>query len=150
METNNVVFLGAVEGSFSYNRSIDYKSAEIKKKVVLKLRSELLYAVDSDIVGMQFYLLGKHEEEQFLSYNVMLTFRVDGWRELVSGLKEEDLLQEDTVKLMLEITVGFMRGSLFIQEKNTPLEGWNLPILPIQNLLSKIHVIKASPKGDAN
>lgn len=80
----------------------------------------------------------------------MLTFRVDGWRELVSGLKEEDLLQEDSVKLMLEITVGFMRGSLFIQEKNTPLEGWNLPILPIQNLLSKIHVIKASPKGDAN
>lgn len=58
-----MVFLGAVEGSFSYNRSIDYKSAEIKKKVVLKLRSELLYAVDSDIVGMQFYLLGKHEEE---------------------------------------------------------------------------------------
>lgn len=145
-----MVFLGAVEGSFSYNRSIDYKSAEIKKKVVLKLRPELLYAVDSDIVGMQFYLLGKHEEEQILSYNVMLTFRVDGWRELVSGLKEEDLLQEDTVKLMLEITVGFMRGSLFIQEKNTPLEGWNLPILPIQNLLSKIHVIKASPKGDAN
>ena len=30
-----MVFLGAVEGSFSYNRSIDYKSAEIKKKVVL-------------------------------------------------------------------------------------------------------------------
>ena len=52
----------------------------------------------------------------------------------LSGGEEEDLLQEDTVKLMLEITVGFMRGSLFIQEKNTPLEGWNLPILPIQNL----------------
>lgn len=142
----NIIFLEANESPFSYNRTIDYKSEGVRKNIEIGVRTELLYTTGADMVGVRLYLLMKHDGEQILNYCVTLAFNVEGWVEKYSKLAKEALLQAKEIEKMVEITVGFMRGSLFVQEKNTPLEGMNLPILTISELLPRIHVMKLSPK----
>lgn len=139
----NIIFLGAVDNSFNYNRTIDYQSKEVKQNIKIGVHTELLFGpTDTNIVGIRFFLLMKHKEEIILNYDVTLTFKVDGWKNKISKLNKEELLRSKEIEQMVEITVGFMRGSLFVQEKNTPLERMNLPILSIPNLLSNIQVIE--------
>lgn len=141
----NIIFLGAVESPFNYNRSIDYQSKEIRRGIEMGVRTELLFgSTDTNIVGIRFFLLMKHKEEIILNYNVTLTFGIEGWKDKVGKLNKEELLHTKEIEQMVEITVGFMRGSLFVQEKNTPLENMNLPILSISSLLSNIQVKEAS------
>lgn len=142
----NIIFLGAAESPFNYNRTIDYQSEDIKKNIEVGVRTELLGAVGINIVGIRFYLMMKSKEQQILNYNVTLTFNIEGWKDKISKWDKKEILQTEELKKMVEITIGFMRGSLFVQEKNTPLEGLNLPILSIPDLLSNIQMIEATPK----
>lgn len=147
---NGIIFIGAVEGSLNYNRTIDYKSENFKKDIQIGVRAELLLDVNTDMVGLRFYLRikSKNNEISILDYHVTLTFKVENWQKDFTPLSKEKLLEKDEVKKMLEITIGFMRGSLFVQEKNTPLEGLNLPIIVVDELLPLIQIITPSSKSD--
>lgn len=147
---NNIIFIGAVEGSLNYNRTIDYKSENFKKDIQIGVRAELLLDVNTDMVGLRFYLRikSKNNEVNILDYHVTLTFKVENWQKDFTNLSKEKLLEKDEVKKMLEITIGFMRGSLFVQEKNTPLEGLNLPIIIVDELLPLIQIITPSSKSN--
>lgn len=147
---NGIIFIGAVEGSLNYNRTIDYKSESFKKDIQIGVRAELLLDVNTDMVGLRFYLRikSKNNEISILDYHVTLTFKVENWQKDFTSLSKEKLLKKDEVKKMLEITIGFMRGSLFVQEKNTPLEGLNLPIIIVDELLPLIQIITPSSKSD--
>jgi hypothetical protein len=72
---------------------------------------------------------------------------VDNWQKDFTNLPDKELREKDEVKKMLEITIGFMRGSLFVQEKNTLLEGLNLPIIIVDELLPLIQIITPSSKS---
>jgi len=39
--------------------------------------------------------------------------------------------------------VGFLRGSLYVHTKNSPLDGLTLPILSLEQLLQNMKVVKA-------
>lgn len=147
---NNIIFIGAVDGSLNYNRTIDYKSENFKKDIQIGVRAELLLDVNTDMVGLRFYLRIKsnNDEVNILDYHVTLTFKVKNWQKDFTNLSKEELLEKDEVKKMLEITIGFMRGSLFVQEKNTPLEGLNLPIIIVDELLPLIQIITPSSKSN--
>lgn len=147
---NGIIFIGAVEGSLNYNRTIDYKSENFKKDIQIGVRAELLLDVNTDMVGLRFYLRikSKNNEISILDYHVTLTFKVENWQKDFTPLSKKKLLEKDEVKKMLEITIGFMRGSLFVQEKNTPLEGLNLPIIVVDELLPLIQIITPSSKSD--
>ena len=147
---NNIIFIGAVEGSLNYNRTIDYKSENFKKDIQIGVRAELLLDVNTDMVRLRFYLRikSKNNKVNILDYHVTLTFKVENWQKDFTNLSKEELLEKDEVKKMLEITIGFMRGSLFVQEKNTPLEGLNLPIIIVDELLPLIQIITPSSKSN--
>lgn len=147
---NGIIFIGAVEGSLNYNRTIDYKFENFKKDIQIGVRAELLLDVNTDMVGLRFYLRikSKNNEISILDYHVTLTFKVENWQKDFTPLSKKKLLEKDEVKKMLEITIGFMRGSLFVQEKNTPLEGLNLPIIVVDELLPLIQIITPSSKSD--
>ena len=147
---NNIIFIGAVEGSLNYNRTIDYKSENFKKDIQIGVRAELLLDVNTDMVGLRFYLRikSKNNEVNILDYHVTLTFKVENWQKDFTNLSKEKLLEKDEVKKMLEIAIGVMRGSLFVQEKNTPLEGLNLPIIIVDELLPLIQIITPSSKSN--
>lgn len=146
---NNIIFIGAVEGSLIYNRTIDYKSVNFKKDIQIGVRTELLRDVDTDMVGVRFYIRIKSKDNKvnILDYHVTLTFKVDNWQKDFTNLPDKELREKDEVKKMLEITIGFMRGSLFVQEKNTLLEGLNLPIIIVDELLPLIQIITPSSKS---
>jgi hypothetical protein len=142
----NIIFLGAVESPFNYNRTIDYQSEEIKKNIEIGVRTELLGTAGINIVGVRFHLMMKHKEEQIMNYDVTLTFNIEDWKGKIDKWTKEKVLQTEELKEMVGITIGFMRGSLFVQEKSTPLEGMNLPILSIPDLLSNLQLIEVLPK----
>ena len=146
---NNIIFIGAVEGSLNYNRTIDYKSVNFKKDTQIGVRTELLLDVDTDMVGVRFYIRIKSKDNKvnILDYHVTLTFKVDNWLKDFTNFPDKELREKVEVKKMLEITIGFMRGSLFVQEKNTLLEGLNLPIIIVDELLPLIQIITPSSKS---
>lgn len=147
---NDIIFIGAVDGSLNYNRTIDYKSENFKKDLQIGVRAELLRGIETDMVGVRFYLRikSKKKDINILDYHVTLTFKVENWQKDFARLADNELREKDEVKRMLEITVGFIRGALFVQEKNTPLEGLNLPILIISDLLPLIQIITPSYKSN--
>lgn len=142
-----IIFINAIESPFTYNRTIDIQSNEIKKDLSLGVRSELFYAKGLDIVQVKFYLIIKSKEDQVLSYDVTLAFKIDGWGQKVESLSPEEVAKEEEVKYMLDIAVGFMRGALYVYEKNTPIQGLNLPILSLDELLKNIRINLTTPKS---
>lgn len=142
-----IIFINAIESPFTYNRTVDIQSNEIKKDLSLGVRSELFYAKGLDIVQVKFYLIIKSKEDQVLSYDVTLAFKIDGWGQKVESLSPEEVAKEEEVKYMLDIAVGFMRGALYVYEKNTPIQGLNLPILSLDELLKNIRIILTTPKS---
>ena len=142
-----IIFINAIESPFTYNRTVDIQSNEIKKDLSLGVRSELFYAKGLDIVQVKFYLIIKSKEDQVLSYDVTLAFKIDGWGQKVESLSPEEVAKEEEVKYMLDIAVGFMRGALYVYEKNTPIQGLNLPILSLDELLKNIRINLTTPKS---
>lgn len=142
-----IIFINATESPFTYNRTVDIQSNEIKKDLSLGVRSELFYAKGLDIVQVKFYLIIKSKEDQVLSYDVTLAFKIDGWGKKVESLSPEEVAKEEEVKYMLDIAVGFMRGALYVYEKNTPIQGLNLPILSLDELLKNIRINLTTPKS---
>lgn len=144
---DKIIFINAIESPFTYNRTIDIQSTEIKKDLSLGVRSELFYAKGLDIVQVKFYLIIKSKEDQVLSYDVTLAFKIDSWGQKVESLTPQEVAKEEEVKYMLDIAVGFMRGALYVYEKNTPIQGLNLPILSLDELLKNIRVNLTIPKS---
>ena len=142
-----IIFINAIESPFTYNRTVDIQSNEIKKDLSLGVRSELFYAKGLDIVQVKFYLIIKSKEDQVLSYDVTLAFKIDGWGQKVESLSPEEVAKEEEVKYMLDIAVGFMRGALYVYEKNTPIQGLNLPILSLDELHKNIRINLTTPKS---
>ncbi|MBR5568330.1 MAG: hypothetical protein IKW27_06270 [Bacteroidales bacterium] len=143
---DKIIFINAIESPFTYNRTIDIQSTEIKKDLSLGVRSELFYAKGLDIVQVKFYLIIKSKEDQVLSYDVTLAFKIDSWGQKVESLTPQEVAKEEEVKYMLDIAVGFMRGALYVYEKNTPIQGLNLPILSLDELLKNIRIHLTTPR----
>ena len=53
-------------------------------------------------------------------------------------LTEVDIKKMEEVEKLLEITIGYVRGSLAVQTKNTPIANLYLPILPIKDVQNNI------------
>ena len=137
---SNIIFINAEEGQFTYNRTIDLQTTETKKELSLGVRSELYCAKGLDVVKVKFFLRINAKKEQLLSYDITLAFKVNGWKEKIDLINTQDIPTLQSVSDMLNIAVGFMRGALYIYEKNTPLQGLNLPILSLEELVKNIKV----------
>lgn len=140
--------VGTDEGSFDYNRNLDFEIIK-DKKIEIQLHAEMVFKEGVDRVLFQIqvrYILGK---EQLISYSVFLWFIVREWSDYVKGMSDRDVLALEETYSMLDITVGFLRGSLSLQERSTPFKGAFLPIVDINSLMKEVKVNRLKDKMES-
>lgn len=143
---DKIIYLSALEGEFEYDRTLDFKKAMQQNEISLGVGATLLLSDKKDIVGVLLSMGLNYKDGNVLSYSVILTFHVEGWSNNVNLDEKESLREMDVVGKMLDITVGFLRGSMFVHTKNSPLEGLTLPILSLEELQKKMKVSKPEVK----
>lgn len=129
--------IGADEGSFDYNRNFDHSKVE-KREVEIRLQVEMVFKKGVDIVTFRIFVRYSLGKEQLLDYNTTLGFKVIGWSEYVEPMKDEEILNTAEVHRMLAVSVGFLRGSLSLQERSTPFKGAFLPLIDIEALKKNV------------
>ena len=139
---DNIIYLNALEGDFEYDRTLDFKKAMQQNEIGLGVGATLLLSDKKNIVGMLLSMGLNYKDGNVLSYSVILTFHVDGWSDNVNFDDVESFKDMDVVGKMLDVTVGFLRGSMYVHTKNSPLEGLTLPILSLEELQKKMKVEK--------
>lgn len=143
---DNIIFVNALEGEFVFDRTVDFKSAIQQKAVGIGVGATLLLSKTKDIVGILFSVNMKYKEDVVLSYSVILTFQVKGWSAEMDERGKDTIKKLPEVSEMLDIAVGFLRGSMYVHTKNSPLEGLTIPILSISELKNNLKVEKPEQK----
>lgn len=143
---DNIIFVNALEGEFVFDRTVDFKSAIQQKAVGIGVGATLLLSKTKDIVGILFSVNMKYKEDVVLSYSVILTFQVKGWSVEMDERGKDTIKKLPEVSEMLDIAVGFLRGSMYVHTKNSPLEGLTIPILSISELKNNLKVEKPEQK----
>lgn len=142
----NIIFLNALEGEFEFDRTVDFKSAMQQKSIGMGVGANLLLSDTKDILGMLFSVNMKYNEVVVLSYSVILTFMVKDWSTEVNGKSDDEIKKLPGVDEMLDMAVGFLRGSMYVHTKNSPLEGLTIPVLSIPELKKNLKVKKPTQK----
>lgn len=134
-----ITLVGADEGAFDYNRSID-SIESVKRDVEIMLHVEMVFREGVDVVTFQVFTRYVSDKLRLLDYSVTLGFRVENWSNEVMDKSNADVLAMDEVRRMLSIAVGFLRGSLSLQTRTTPFKGAFLPLVNIDNLKKNVNV----------
>ncbi len=143
---DRIAFVNALEGELEFDRTIDFKKAMQQQQVGLGVGASLLLSETKDIVGVLFSVNMSCQKEVALHYSVILTFHVKGWSEEIVGTSIESLKQKLEVGMMVDVAVGFLRGSLYVHTKNSPLEGLTIPVLDISEIQKNLKVKKTEVK----
>lgn len=141
---DKIIYLNALEGEFVFDRTIDFKAAMQQNQISLGVGASLLLSDAKDIVGMLFSVNMNCQEEVALQYSVILTFKVKGWSCEVDESDNESIKMKPEVGKMLDMSVGFLRGSMFVHTKNSPLEGLTIPVLDLLEVQKNLKI--KSPK----
>ena len=144
---DKIIFVDALEGEFEFDRTLDFKAAMQQKQIALGVGATLLLSDAKDIVGMLFSVNMNCQGEAALHYSVILTFQVKGWSEEIDESNTESIKQNQEVGKMLDMAVGFMRGSMYVHTKNSPLEGLTIPVLDLGEVLENMKVKKPEAKS---
>ena len=131
---NNIFFIKAVEGNFSYNRSLNYDSKGFTKDIEVGVKSVMNFMDKDQIIINTTYVKYKKEDEDILSYEVSFLFKINEWPKDIK-FTEEDLKNQELTKTITNISIGYIRGSLAMQAKNTPVAAYYLPILSIDDVV---------------
>lgn len=142
----NIIFLNALEGELEFDRTVDFKSAMQQKSIGMGVGAKLLLSDTNDILGMLFFVNMKYKEAVILSYSVILTFMVKDWSTEVNGKNDDEFKNLPEVDEMLDMAVGFLRGSMYVHTKNSPLDGLTIPVLSIPELKKNLKVEKPTQK----
>lgn len=137
----NILFTGVTESPLNYNQTLDYD--KFVNPLELGVRNELIYSKGSDVVFMTFHVIFKHEKDEILKYSVRLNFQVEGWVKIVENLSANEIKLLPEVHELVEVTSGFLRGSMYVRAQNTPVKKLVLPILNIGDLKSHLVIIQS-------
>ena len=121
---DKIKFLNALESDLKYDRTLDFKKALKNKELELGVGATLLQPKEKDIVGMLFTMDMKYKGEDALRYSVIVTYFVEGWTADMHKASEDSIKDKEEVRKMLDVTVGFLRGSMFVHTKDSPLDGY--------------------------
>lgn len=134
-----IVLIGTDEGSFDYNRNVDFQAIK-DKELQLQLHAEFVCSEIRDTVMMMVFTRYLLNKDQLINYSISLNFKVDQWVDYIRDKKDEDLLHSEELHRMLAISVGFLRGSLSLQLRTTPLKGAFLPLIDIDALCKNVNI----------
>lgn len=132
-----IILVGTDEGSFDYNRNLEF--GKIKdEEIGIELHSEMVFKPGLDKILIRIGVRYMLKKEQILIYSVALWFKVENWDAYTNGMSDEAILATDESMRMLAVTVGFLRGSLSLQERTTPFKGAFLPLINIKDLAKEV------------
>ncbi len=131
--------IGTDEGSFDYNRNLNFEQIK-NKPLEIQLHVEMIFKEGFDKVLFRSYVRYLLEKDQVMKYDVSLWFLVQNWDEYIKDMKDDDIHNLDETYRMLAVTIGFLRGSLSLQERSTPFKGAFLPLLDIEALMKEVIV----------
>ena len=94
---------------------------------------------------MLFTMDMKYKGEDALRYSVIVTYFVEGWTADMHKASEDSIKDKEEVRKMLDVTVGFLRGSMFVHTKNSPLDGLTVPIISMDELQKKLKIENVKP-----
>lgn len=137
---DKIKFLNALESDLKYDRTLDFKKALKNKELELGVGATLLQPKEKDIVGMLFTMDMKYKGEDALRYSVIVTYFVEGWTADMHKASEDSIKDKEEVRKMLDVTVGFLRGSMFVYTKDSPLDGLTVPIISMDELQKKLKI----------
>lgn len=138
----NILLVGAVDSALNYNQTINYD--EISANVELGIRTELTSVENTDIAIIGFHVMFRQKNTPILSYSIRLSFKVEGWSSIISSMDEQQLRTLNEVGELLEISAGFLRGSMYVRALNTPVSKFSLPILSVTDLQKNLVFNKSS------
>lgn len=142
---DKIKFLNALESDLKYDRTLDFKKALKNKELELGVGATLLQPKEKDIVGMLFTMDMKYKGEDALRYSVIVTYFVEGWTADMHKASEDSIKDKEEVRKMLDVTVGFLRGSMFVHTKDSPLDGFTVPIISMDELQKKLKIENVKP-----
>lgn len=122
----------------SYNYNGDFNFLQLSNtSLIYEMNNSIKIDNEKDIIGLRLGICYRYAEtnESLAEYKILVNFKIPELNELVS--KEKDKLKfEDNSLLMnlLHITIGTLRGALFLKLKGTPLEKFPLPLIPYSSL----------------
>lgn len=137
---DKIKFLNALESDLKYDRTLDFKKALKNKELELGVGATLLQPKAEDIVGMLFTMDMKYKGENALRYSVIVTYFVEGWTADMHEAGEDSIKEKEEVRKMLDVTVGFLRGSMFVHTKDSPLDGLTVPLISIDELQKNLKI----------
>jgi len=138
-----IFFVNAIESPLDFNSNLNFKS-DIGS-LECGVRAELLYSKETDAVGVRIFFRVKKGEELVMSYRVTITYHIEGWNEIVKGKDPNNYREIEEVSSVVGASLGFVRGSIFVREKSTPVEGVYFPFIETSEVLKNLVVIEASP-----
>lgn len=144
-----IILVGTNEGSFDYNRNLDFQSIK-DEEIQIQLHPEMLFLEGNDIVSVMLFTRFLLKKEEILKYSVTLHFKVENWTEFVKEKTDNEVRSTEEIHRMLGIIVGFLRGSLSLQERTTPLKGAFLPLVDIQRLSMDMNINRKSESRDSS
>ena len=126
------------EVSFFYN--VDYDCSELDvDDLQVGMKHSIKIDNKKNIVGVHLgiiYLTNK-ENVKLLEYSMNINFRIPELKNIITEEDNNIVVKDENIILnLLNISVGTLRGALFLKTKGTGLERFPLPVIP-SSLLSK-------------
>lgn len=134
-----IAFINARNDSFHYNAKYATEAYLMDSQLVIKCR--LLVNPDYDFTSTHLTISINNNGNDILNYSVLVTYKIDGWGQFIAKINDKDILGTPEVRQMVNMSVGFVRGALYMCEKGTPVENINLPIVNIDDIVKTVKVI---------
>lgn len=137
------------EVSFFYNINFDF--AELKADdIQVGISHSISIDLEKKIAGVMFGIFYSTEDvnTKLLEYSIIVNFKVPELECIT--IKEDDKIfikDENIILNLLNVTVGTLRGALFLKTKGTPLEKFPFPILPASLLSQSINKTLSENNG---
>lgn len=122
----SVELVNILETGFTYQYNSDSNSINID---LLEIGMELdtNFILENSIYNVDLNVSYKYIEDILLTLKVRFCFRIEPFN-IVVDQNGNEIIPKDLLLNLINITIGTIRGILFIKMQNTPLCKYHLPI----------------------
>jgi preprotein translocase subunit SecB len=134
--TKKYQYMGYSEGPFS-QKNINL-SDEDKSNISVSLGTIFRWKKESDYMAVQLTLKYSHKAEEFFSYGIVITYKVEDGAQVAARIQEGQK-PDDLCKQILASALDFFRGALAVMVRNTAFQGFTIPNVDIEDFYKTVN-----------